>query len=383
MTDQRDAAGPRAVIDLGALRANLRTLTACAPQRACIAVVKADAYGHGVVPVARELLANGVEALAVVTVDEASELRRAGVGAPVLVLAGPRGAGEARALLSCRATAVLHHEAGLRWMEEAAAEAGRVARVQLEIDTGMRRMGVAPDGAVAFAERVAQSDGLDLEGVFTHFACADSEDPTSSLEQCRRFRTLLEALVERGLRGLHVHAANSAATLSPEILAALPEATAIRPGLALYGVQPAAHLGKESLEPVMSLRAPVLQLHRVPAGGSVGYGATWRAGAETRVATLGLGYADGLAWSASSRATVWLAGAARPIAGRVSMDSVGVEVGEAPVAIGDEALLWGDVPGGGREHRVEAVARACGALHYELLVRVGQRVRLDFIRGSV
>ena len=377
-------AGARAVIDLAALRANAKVARRRADGRDWIAVVKADAYGHGVVPVARELLAAGAAALAVVTPDEASELREADIAAPLLVLGGPQDAADADRLVALHASVVLHHEDGARQMAEAGQRAGRRASVQIEVDTGMRRMGVPEDRAVGFAERVAADDALALAGVFTHFACADDADPAEAIDQCRRFRAVLASLGDRGIAGLQIHAANSAGLLSPEILAALPEATAVRPGLMLYGVQPAPHLGAGELAPVMSLRAPVVCLHTVRAGESVGYGARWRATADTRVATLGLGYADGLAWTAASGtgAAVCLAGGRRPRVGRISMDSVGVEIGDADVALGDEAVLFGPTDDGSEPLRVEQAAVAAGTLHYELLVRVGRRVRRDYIGGS-
>jgi alanine racemase len=379
MTDGVRAAGPRAVIDLAALRANVRLAARCAQGRECIAVVKADAYGHGAVPVARELLAAGAARLAVFTADEAVELRTAGLAAPILVLAGARDAHEADAIVAAHASAVLHHEAGFAWMAEAARRGGRKARVQLEVDTGMRRMGVPERDAVELADRVVADAGCELEGVFTHFACADDPDPGDSLEQCARFRRVLAALDERGVRDLLVHASNSAALLTPEIMAALPEATAVRPGLMLYGVPPAPHLAAGELAPAMSLRAPVVRLHDVARGEGVGYGASWRAGTATRVATVALGYEDGLAWTAGNRGAVWLAGERRSIVGRVSMDSVGVEIGDAPVAIGDEAVFFGPTPDAAVAIRVEEAAATAGTLHYELLVRVGRRVRRDYV----
>jgi alanine racemase len=383
MSDVERAAGPRAVIDLAALRANARVVARCAAGREWIAVVKADAYGHGVVPVARELLAAGAARLAVVTAEEATELRAADLAAPLLVLGGPRDAREADEILAARATAVLHHDDASAWMAAAARRAARTARVQIEVDTGMRRMGVPEASAAAFAQAVAGDGALVLEGVFTHFACADDPDPAAALEQCRRFRSVLGALADHGLADLQIHAANSAALMSPEIVAALPEATAVRPGLMLYGVQPAPHLGQGELQPVMSLRAPVVRIHDVATGEAVGYGASWRAKVATRVATVGLGYADGLAWTAGNRGAVWLAGERRSIVGRVSMDSVGVEIGDAEVALGDEAVLFGAAPEAGVPIRVEEAASAAGALHYELLVRVGRRVRRDVIHASV
>jgi alanine racemase len=382
MSDGERATAPRALIDLAALRANARVVARYAAGREWIAVVKADAYGHGVVPVASELLAAGAGRLAIATADEATELRAAGLAAPLLVLGGPRDSREAEEILASRASAVLHHEDGAAWMAAAARRAGRLARVQLEVDTGMHRMGVPESQAAGFASDLAGDGALALEGVFTHFACADDPDPASALEQCRRFRAVLEDLEERGLRDLQVHAANSAGLLSPEILAALPEATAVRPGLMLYGVQPAPHLGAGELVPVMSLRAPVVRVHDVAAGEGVGYGSSWRAKAATRVATLGLGYADGLSWTAANRGAVWLAGERRSIVGRVSMDSVGVEIGDLSVAHGDEAVLFGPAPDASVPIRVEDAAAAAGTLHYELLVRIGRRVRREVVRSS-
>lgn len=383
MADGERAAGPRAVIDLAALRANAQVVARCAAGRDWIAVVKADAYGHGVVPVARELLAAGAARLAVVSAHEATELRAAGLAAPVLVLVGPRNAAEADEILAARAVAVLHHEEAAGWMAAAAGRAARETRVQIEVDTGMRRMGVPGADAAAFAGRVAGNAALVFEGIFTHFASADDPDPSSALEQVRQFRAVLAALAHRGLGGLQIHAANSAGLMSPELMDALPEATAVRPGLMLYGVQPASHLGLGELAPVMSLRAPVVRIHDVAAGEAVGYGASWSAKSPTRVATLGLGYADGLAWTAGSRGAVWLAGERRSIVGRVSMDSVGVEIGDADVAHGDEAVLFGAAPDGSVPIRVEQAAAAAGTLHYELLVRVGRRVRRELVNASV
>ena len=387
-------AGPRACIDLDAVRSNVEIARERAEGRECIAVVKADAYGHGVLPVAREVLAAGASQLAVVTYEEAAELRSGGIAAPILVLGGPRDAGEAQAIVEARATAVLHHESAIRWMADAARSHGRSAAVQIEIDTGMRRMGVAEADAANFAERVAAEPELSLQGVYTHFARADDESASYSIEQCERFRRVLGAFKERGISVVHVHAANSAGILTPDIVAALPEATAVRPGLMLYGVCPAARHEDVGLAPAMSLRAPVLRLHLVKKGDTVGYGGTWKADRDTRIATLGIGYEDGFPWTAAnppSGAQVWLGGGLRSVAGRVSMDSVGVDVGGADVELGDEAVIFGpldgDSPDDGAPRRevpisVEQAAATAGTLHYELLVRVGRRVERDFNGAS-
>jgi len=394
------ASQPRARIDLGALRANVARARALARGRECIAVVKADAYGHGVLPVAREVLAGGATRLAVVTVDEAAELRAGAIACPILVLGGARSPAEAREIAEARAISVVHHEDAIAWLVEASRRTSRRLAVQVEVDTGMRRMGVPAADAPAFCARIAEQRSLSLQGVFTHFACADEPDPRDALEQCARFRAFLAELASRDLRVGDVHAANSAALLSSALLDALPEATAVRPGLMLYGVSPAAHAGDSGLSPVMSLRAPVVSIHDVARGESVGYGATWRAPRATRVATLGVGYADGVPWTAGAagrtrsgsagESSVWLGGALCPVVGRVSMDSLAVDLEPADarrelprVALGDEAILFGPGDDGSVPLRVEDAALRASTLHYELLVRVGRRVAREYVGASV
>jgi alanine racemase len=211
-----------------------------------------------------------------------------------------------------------------------------------------------------------------LEGVFTHFARADETDLGPSLEQLSIFRSLLRQARARGVDPGLVHAAQSAGLLAGGPLdAALPEAGAVRVGLLLYGVRPAAHLGA-GLAPAMTLSARVAHVRRLRGGDAVGYAALWRAPGETRIATLALGYADGLPIAASNRGQVWLRGRRLPLVGRVSMDYVAVEIGDAPVEIGDEAVVFGVAEGGGIP--VEDAAAAAQTLPYELLVRLGARV---------
>jgi len=337
----------RATIHLAAIRANFATARKLAGAREVIAVVKADAYGHGAVPIARELAAAGCRRLAVASLEEAVALREAGVALPILVLGGVQaGADEA---LARGLTPVVHHRGQLEAVTRAARARGARWGVQVEIDTGMRRMGVAPEEAAALLEAVAREGALALEGVFTHFARADEIDLTPSLEQLSVLRGVLAQARARGVEPGLVHAAQSAALLAGgELDAALPGAGAVRTGLILYGVRPAAHLG--------SGLAPAMTLARRP----------------TRVATLALGYADGLPISASNRGQVWLRGRLLPLVGRVSMDFVGVDASDAAVEIGDEAIVFGVTPGGALP--IEALARAAQTLPYELLVRLGARV---------
>jgi alanine racemase len=263
--------------------------------------------------------------------------------------------------------------------------------VHVEVDTGMRRMGVPTDEAVGFLAAVAEEPALELSGTFTHLACADEPDPGFSLEQLARFRSLLLQAREQGVQPGVVHAANSAGLLAGKILSdALPEATAVRPGLMLYGASPASPAapapgerdeieltGGSGLRPVMTLRARVVHVREIAAGESVGYGATFRAARRTRLATLPLGYEDGIACAAGNRGGVWLRGARRPIVGRISMDYVSVDVGDAAVQLGDPAVFFGRGEDGGIP--VEEAAREANTIPYELLVRVGRRVPRTYI----
>ncbi len=383
-----DENASEATIDLAALRANAEEASRLARGREIFAVVKANAYGHGAVECARCLLEVGCSYLVVTTTKEAAELRSAGLVAPILVLAGARNADEAGLAISLQLTPVLQHDPSLELIRTAARAAGRRARVHVEVDTGMSRCGVSEADAVEFLDRVARDPALELDGVFTHFSRADEKDLAPTLEQLRRFRVVLEGARARGLSPLFVHAANSAGVVAGDELAdALPEATAVRPGLMLYGIQPSERLHAD-LRPVMTLRARVSRVQDLAAGESVGYGATYtvpgRGGASgptttSRIATLGLGYADGISCSAGNRGWVWIAGKRHPIAGRVSMDSIGVDVGNARVEVGDEAVIFGNSQLDEGGISLEEAAAWCETIPYELLVRVGQRVPRIFL----
>ncbi len=335
-------------------------------------MVKADAYGHGAGAVARRLVAGGCRRLAVVTVDEAARLREAALASPVLLLGGVHDPAEADDAAALRLTVVVHHLVHVRLLRRVAAERQIRIPIHVEVDTGMRRSGVPADAALELLAQIAAEPGLHLEGVFTHLARADEPDLGPTREQLARFRAVLEGAAQRGIRPPLVHVANSAGLLAGAALAgSLPAAvSAARPGLILYGVRPADHLRGE-LRPVMTLRTQVAQVRRVERGDPVGYGSTWRAPDSGWVATLPIGYADGVPWSASNRGAVWLRGRRAPVVGRVSMDFVTVDAGRGPVEIGDDAVLFGAGPGA---PSVEEAAAAAGTIPYELLVRVGARV---------
>lgn len=362
-------------IDLAALVHNYREALRLAGGRQVIAVVKADAYGHGAVPVARRLVAAGCARLAVATVAEAAELRAAAVRAPLLLLGGIHDAAEADDAAALDLIPVVQHAGHVPLLARAAREHGRRLALELEVDTGMGRMGVAPEDVAALAAGIAREDSLALEGVYTHLACADETELASTRRQLELFGEVLAGLRARSLAPPRVHVANSAALVaSAELADVLPPAVnAVRPGLLLYGVQPsAARTSGAELRPVMSLRTRIANIRHVRRGDPVGYGATFRAKQRGRIATLPVGYADGLPWSLGNRGHVLLRGRKVRIAGRVSMDLVTLDVGELPVEIGDPVLVFGESEG--ERLRVEDLAEEAGTIPYELLVRVGRRV---------
>ena len=363
-----------AAVDLGALAHNFAVLRRRSGARRVIAVIKADAYGHGALRAARCLARAGCDHFAVASLGEVGALRRGGVGAPVLLLGGVHGPAEARAAIDLSAAPVVHAEREAAWLAEAARALGARARVHVEVDTGMRRLGVPPDEAPALVEKLSASPQLELAGLATHFARADEPDPAPTRAQLEVFSGVLEALAARGISPGSVHVANSAGLLAAQRWGEwVLHGQAVRPGLALYGVAPAPHLADPELHPVMTLRSRVVAVRRVRAGDEVGYGASWRAPGSGWIASVPIGYADGVPWSAANRGVLLIGGRRCPIAGRVSMDVTTAWLGEEVVAVGEEAVAFG-VAAGGERLAIEEVARAAGTMPYELLVRVGARV---------
>ncbi len=369
-----------ATIDLAALRENVLLACRLSAGRELIGVVKADAYGHGAVAVARGLVEAGCQQIAVVSVEEAVVLREAGVAeTAILILGGLRSPAEAREAAHRHLTPVLHDDETRSFAAEAGRLIDRPIPVHVEVDTGMSRMGAPPERAVDFLAEVEATPELDLRGAFTHFSRADEADLEPCMEQLATFRAVLGSARKRGARPTSIHVANSAGLLAGgPILDALPEATAVRPGLMLYGVRPAPHFDTP-LRAGMCLQARVVRLQDVAAGQPVGYGATYRARATTQIATLPLGYADGVPCSTSGKGWVWLGGRRHPIVGRVSMDYIGVDVGPPSganrVRLGDRAVIFGNAGDDEEGISVEEAAGWAGTIPYESLVRVGRRVQ--------
>ena len=354
----------RADIDLAALSHNLRAVRARLRGSRLYAVVKADAYGHGLGPIARAFEREAVDGLCVALAEEGLMLRASGVTAPILVLSGAYSDAHER-VLRAHLTPVVQDFA--QTLAFAQAAQGAKCAVHLKIDTGMARLGVPVDELGAWLEAVRALPNLRIEGVMTHLASADS-DPEFTALQLRRFDEALATVRAAGHTPRWVHAANSAGTyLHPEAQRDL-----VRVGLALYGVAPAPEAQPE-LRPVMALRSEVLALRDLPAGGGVGYDQTYHASRPSRIATVPIGYGDGLMRAGSNRGGMLVGGRRCPIVGRISMDLTTLDVTDVPgCAVGDEVVVLGEQ--GAQHLSAVDLADACGTIAYEVLTNISPRV---------
>ena len=364
------ARGAVAVIDLDALRSNLATCREVTGDAAVMAVVKADAYGHGLVPCARAALEGGATWLGVALLSVAVALRDAGVGGRILTWLAVPGAPWARCLerdidVSVSASWALDEVC------DAARATGRRARVHLKADTGLSRNGATPDDwpELVAAARVAELEGLvEVTGLWSHFASADVPTDPSVSAQLGVFDEALAIADGAGLRPEVRHLANFAGALG----VARSHHDLVRVGIAMYGLSPGADIGSAQelgLRPVMTLKARLASVKRISAGSGVSYGHAYVADRDTTVGLVPLGYADGLPRAAANVGPLRAAGAERTIAGRVCMDQVVVDLGDDVAAPGDEVVIFGT---GGPSADDWAVA--CGTIGYEIVTRIGPRV---------
>lgn len=356
-------------VDLGAIRRNVARLVAVAQPAALLAAVKGDGYGHGSIEVGRAALEAGAVALGVATPDEGRELRAAGIASPILVLSEVGEAGAA--LIADHGLEAVVTDAAAVSRLESAAESP--VRVHLKIDTGMHRVGCDPGDAVELAATVRSCRATELAGVMTHLAVADEPDNGFTDTQLDRFDEVLAALSDADVAPGVVHAANSAATLAVR----RARYDLVRVGIAIYGLAPSPALeGRVALEPALSLRSVVSSVRRVGAGESASYGRRWLAPADTVLATIPLGYADGVPRSLGlSGGSVLIGGSRRPIVGPVTMDQLMVDVGDAggaTVSPGDEVVVIGRQSGD--EISAWDIALLEGTIAYEIVVRLGARL---------
>lgn len=356
--------GTRARIRLGAIQHNFQALMSMFPGARAMAVVKANAYGHGLVPVARAL--SGADTLAVARLAEARQLRDAGIQTDITLLGGVLSADDLALAMGLGVTVAFHHQQQIEWAERFS---GRIPLAWLKVDTGMGRLGFRPGDAAA-AALVRLRDQVDRLGLLTHFASADEPELPTTGEQLAAFTKLLD-----GFDG-EVSIANSAALLGWEESMAIFDAAReqgrlwLRPGLSLYGISPyAGKVGEElGLRPAMQLEATLLSAKAIAAGDRVGYGGTWQAQQDTVLGIIAGGYGDGYSRFIASGSPVLVNGRRVPVAGRISMDLTAVDLGPgAKDDVGDPVIFWGD------ELPIEKIAECAGTIPYQLVCGVTHR----------
>ncbi|HEX5616204.1 MAG TPA: alanine racemase [Acidimicrobiia bacterium] len=354
-------------IDLDAVRANVATLRDHSAPAALLAVVKSDGYGHGAVAIARAALDAGAEWLGVALVEEGVALRAAGIRAPVLVLSQPAPASAAD-VVAHDLTPVVDTAAGIDALARAAGP--EPLAVHLKVDTGMHRVGCAPADALGLARDITSRAALRLGGVCTHFAVADEPDDPYTGEQLHAFGGVLADLERAGIDPGIVHAANTAGALS------FPDARfdLVRVGIGVYGIAPAPALaGIVRLRPALALRSRVSHVRRLPAGSRISYGLWYRLARDATIATVPIGYGDGVPRAlATQGGQVLVGGKRRPIAGTITMDQLMVDVGDDPVDVGDDVVLIGGQ--GDETITADEWARRMDTIAYEVVCGIGPRV---------
>lgn len=355
-------------VDLAALNRNVQKIKSAVGSSRLMAVVKANAYGHGLSECGRAFQASGVDALGCAYLEEALILRHAGVRIPILVFGG---------LLADQINSYIEHDIDvtassiekLNVIESAAAAMKRRARIHLKIDTGLERLGVHYYSASAFLNRVLELKWCDVVGVFSHFACADHADKTFTHQQLERFLECCEFFNKHSLPMPTRHIANSAATLS------MPETylDMVRPGIALYGVMPSREVVNNlDLEAIMSLRTKVVYFKVVKQGSGVSYGHRWRAPEDTRVVTLPVGYGDGYTRALSNKASVIIRGKRYPTVGSICMDQLMVNIGQGEAFNGDDVVLVGAQ--GAEAVTISELAMSADTVPHEILVGMNARI---------
>ena len=364
-------------IDLDALMHNVRALRSLIGSRKICAAVKADAYGHGAPAVARAMSAAGVNMFGVAMTEEAVELREAGINEPVVLLTTVPYE-DMDQILDYGITACITDEVFAQKLSEVARRRGRLAEAHVKVDTGMNRVGIPHHCAAEAIMRISQLPGIKITGIFSHFACSDSEDLSVCYEQLRLFRHVVATLRGNRFALPMLHLANSAGTLR------LPEARldCVRPGLIFYGLRPRT-VAEPSipLKPVMSLHTRVVFCKRVPAGTKLGYGHTFTTWRESVIATLPIGYHDGYVRQYSNTGEVLIRGFRAPVVGRVCMDQTLVDATDVPaVQVGDEVVIYGEQSG--RRILIEEMAARLDRIPYEFTCAVGGRVRRQYVLGG-
>lgn len=369
----------RVEISLDALKANLEAFRRVLPAQVhMMAVVKADAYGHGAVQVCREALQHGVDYIAVAFLDEALELRQAGITAPILVLGYTPPEGLETAWKHDVTLNIYTHELLDAWERLEARE--RPLKLHVKIDSGMNRIGVTTEEeAVRLIERAMKIPGLQVEGLFTHYACADETDKSYTLEQYSRFERVVRYFRERGVEFPYVHAGNSAAAIdTPDLCFNM-----VRLGISMYGLYPSEEVNKQKidLQPVLSIKSGIVMVKQVPAGAGVSYGAIYRPEREETIATLPIGYADGYSRMLTGKAQVLVRGQRVPVVGRICMDQCMLNVSGIDGISNEEEVV---ILGSQGEDRITAEEHAdwLGTINYEITCMISHRVPRVYVKDG-
>ena len=367
-------------IDLGRLSQNVETLKRKVNGPAVMAVVKANAYGHGLVPSAKAAKRGGADWLATALLSEAIDLRDAGLTGPILTWLNTIDDQFTECVEKDIDLGVNSLES-LAAISESAKRAGKPARVHVKVDTGLGRNGVTitdlPD--LISELKQAQNNGhINVVGVMSHFAYADEPSNSTIGEQIGNFKIAVDALTDANFELEVRHLSNSAATLG------LPHTyfNLVRPGVAIYGISPGPEVGSapdHDLKPVMRLRAPIVLIKKVPAGTGVSYAHQYHTSSDTQLALIPAGYADGIPRSASNKGPVLIGGKRFTVSGRVCMDQFVVDIGDTEASVGDDAILFGDPVNG--EPSVNEWADAAGTINYEIITRIGPRVHRNYLNG--
>jgi len=373
-------------ISLDALRSNIEGFQKVLPEgMKLMAVVKADAYGHGAVGISKEAIAAGVDYLGVAFMDEALELRNAGITAPILVLGYTPPEGLERARQKDITVTVYSHEV-LQALKELTHESEersgkKKLKIHVKLDTGMGRLGLqAEQDAIPFIEELLTLPDVAVEGLFTHYANADEIDKAYTYEQYRRFERVVEYFKQQDIEFPYIHAGNSAAAID------LPNLTysMVRLGISMYGLYPSTDVNKQKIElkPVLSLKTGIVHLKTLPPNSGISYGTIYFTKSEERIATLPIGYADGFSRMLSTKAEALIRGHRVPIVGRICMDQCMANVSEVPgVQTSDEVVLIGEQ--GGERITVEDVANQLGTVNYEITCMISHRVARVYVRDGI
>jgi len=345
-----------------------------------MAVVKADAYGHGVFETVPTLLENGASRLAVSMLDEAIQLREFGIKVPILVL-GYTEPSRAEDIIKYNITQTVFSHELAKALSDAAVKLGRQAKIHIKIDTGMGRVGFKPGyGAVKDVVRISELPGIIIEGLFSHFASADEADPEYTRLQFERFESIVQELNRIGILIPVKHIANSAAVIQYPNL----HLNMVRPGIILYGLYPSDEVDRKLIDirPAMELKAKVVHVKEVEEGTPISYGRTFVTKRKSRIATLPIGYADGFSRLLSNKGRVLIHGQYAPIVGTICMDQCMVDVTDidGEVKTGDEAVIFG-VQGNNRI-TVEEIAELCNTINYEVVCLIGKRIPRVYLRGG-